>query len=78
MTLGSLGEIMKAYSKEVIRQQPINIYEFSARYFAQLDQQEDELLDEGLGASPHLYSTSTDSFQQFVRLFLGLKFPWES
>jgi hypothetical protein len=46
----SLGEILKAYSKEVIRQQPVNIYEFSARYFAQLDQQEDDLLDEGVGA----------------------------
>merc|ERR1719199_234042 len=48
----NLGEILKAYSKEVIRQQPINIYEFSARYFAQLDQQEDELLDEGLDGLP--------------------------
>jgi hypothetical protein len=76
--LRSLGEILKAYSKEVIRQQPINIYEFSARYFAQLDQQEDELLDEGLGASPQLYSPSTDPLQRLVGLFLGLKFPWES
>ena len=38
----SLGEILKAYSKEVIRQQPENIFEFSARYFAQLDQNEEE------------------------------------
>ena len=42
----SLGEILKAYAKEVIRQQPENIYEFSARYFAQLDQHEAEY-DEG-------------------------------
>ena len=48
----NLGEILKAYSKEVIRQQPINIYEFSARYFAQLDQQEDDLLDEGIEGLP--------------------------
>lgn len=41
----NLGEILKAYAKEVIRQQPQNIFEFSARYFAQLDQQEDEFLD---------------------------------
>jgi hypothetical protein len=32
----NLGEILKAYAKEVIRQQPGNIYEFSARYFAQV------------------------------------------
>ena len=38
----SLGEILKAYAKEVIRQQPENIFEFSARYFAQLDQHEEE------------------------------------
>eukprot|EP00277_Geminigera_cryophila_P019573 CAMPEP_0179494480 /NCGR_PEP_ID=MMETSP0799-20121207/68192_1 /TAXON_ID=46947 /ORGANISM="Geminigera cryophila, Strain CCMP2564" /LENGTH=291 /DNA_ID=CAMNT_0021312097 /DNA_START=82 /DNA_END=959 /DNA_ORIENTATION=- len=31
----NLGEILKAYAKEVIRQQPGNLYEFSARYFAQ-------------------------------------------
>ena len=37
-----LGEILKAYAKEVIRQQPENIFEFSARYFAQLDQHEEE------------------------------------
>ncbi|KAJ1492835.1 hypothetical protein T484DRAFT_1770026 [Baffinella frigidus] len=48
----NLGEILKAYSKEVIRQQPVNIYEFSARYFAQLDQQEDDLLDEGVEGLP--------------------------
>ena len=36
---------MKAYAKEVIRQQPENIYEFSARYFAQLDQHEAEYDD---------------------------------
>jgi len=43
----NLGEILKAYAKEVIRQQPGNIYEFSARYFAQLDQQEDDFVDQG-------------------------------
>jgi hypothetical protein len=43
----NLGEILKAYAKEVIRQRPEDIYEFSARYFAQLDQQEDQYLDEG-------------------------------
>mmetsp|Transcript_10351 Transcript_10351/g.24495 ORF Transcript_10351/g.24495 Transcript_10351/m.24495 type:complete len:210 (-) Transcript_10351:299-928(-) len=43
----NLGEILKAYAKEVIRQQPQNIFEFSARYFAQLDQQEDQYLDGG-------------------------------
>ena len=32
----NLGEVLKAYAKEVIRQQPENIYEFSARYFAQV------------------------------------------
>jgi hypothetical protein len=32
----NLGEILKAYAKEVIRQQPDNLYEFSARYFAQV------------------------------------------
>ncbi len=37
---------MKAYAKEVIRQQPDNIFEFSARYFAQLDQNEDGM-DQG-------------------------------
>ena len=37
---------MKAYAKEVIRQQPDNIFEFSARYFAQLDQNE-EGMDQG-------------------------------
>mmetsp|Transcript_4866 Transcript_4866/g.9646 ORF Transcript_4866/g.9646 Transcript_4866/m.9646 type:complete len:210 (+) Transcript_4866:182-811(+) len=41
----NLGEILKAYAKEVIRQRPQNIFEFSARYFAQLDQQEDQYLD---------------------------------
>ena len=30
-----LGDILKAYSKEVIRNEPENIYEFSAQYFAQ-------------------------------------------
>jgi len=43
----NLGEILKAYAKEVIRQQPGNIYEFSARYFAQLDQQEEDFIDQG-------------------------------
>eukprot|EP00277_Geminigera_cryophila_P022155 CAMPEP_0179468342 /NCGR_PEP_ID=MMETSP0799-20121207/49303_1 /TAXON_ID=46947 /ORGANISM="Geminigera cryophila, Strain CCMP2564" /LENGTH=284 /DNA_ID=CAMNT_0021274319 /DNA_START=82 /DNA_END=937 /DNA_ORIENTATION=- len=43
----NLGEILKAYAKEVIRQQPGNLYEFSARYFAQLDQQEDDFVDNG-------------------------------
>jgi hypothetical protein len=33
--------MLKAYSKEVIRQQPENIIEFSARYFAQLDRHEE-------------------------------------
>uniref|UniRef100_A0A7S0QER5 RIIa domain-containing protein n=1 Tax=Cryptomonas curvata TaxID=233186 RepID=A0A7S0QER5_9CRYP len=37
----NLGEILKAYAKEVIRQQPDNVFEFSARYFAQLDQNEE-------------------------------------
>lgn len=30
-----LGDILKAYSKEVIRNNPEDIYEFSSRYFAQ-------------------------------------------
>mmetsp|Transcript_33019 Transcript_33019/g.71314 ORF Transcript_33019/g.71314 Transcript_33019/m.71314 type:complete len:206 (+) Transcript_33019:1-618(+) len=34
----ALGEILKAYSKEVIRQNPQDIYQFSARYFEQLCQ----------------------------------------
>merc|ERR1711966_108458 len=42
----NLGEVLKAYAKEVIRQNPDDIYEFSARYFAQLDQQEDDLVDQ--------------------------------
>ncbi len=33
---------MKGYAKEVIRQQPDNIFDFSARYFAQLEQEEEE------------------------------------
>mmetsp|Transcript_1208 Transcript_1208/g.2611 ORF Transcript_1208/g.2611 Transcript_1208/m.2611 type:complete len:218 (+) Transcript_1208:48-701(+) len=41
----NLGEVLKAYAKEVIRQQPADIFEFSAAYFAQLDQQEDEFMD---------------------------------
>uniref|UniRef100_A0A7S0VPC3 RIIa domain-containing protein n=1 Tax=Hemiselmis tepida TaxID=464990 RepID=A0A7S0VPC3_9CRYP len=41
----NLGEVLKAYAKEVIRQQPADIFEFSAQYFAQLDQQEDEFMD---------------------------------
>ena len=32
----NLGEVLKAYAKEVIRQNPDDIYEFSARYFAQV------------------------------------------
>jgi len=47
----NLGEILKAYSKEVIRQQPENIYEFSARYFAQLDQREDEMQGESVAVT---------------------------
>jgi hypothetical protein len=43
--LCSLGEVLKAYAKEVIRQQPADIFDFSAQYFAQLDQQEDEFMD---------------------------------
>eukprot|EP00960_Hanusia_phi_P030668 748780-Hanusia_phi.AAC.3 len=38
----NLGEILKAYAKEVIRSNPSNIYEFSAKYFAQLDQNAEE------------------------------------
>ena len=30
-----LGEILKDYAKEVIKQRPVNIINFSARYFAQ-------------------------------------------
>lgn len=30
-----LGDILKAYAKEVIRNEPENIFEFSAKYFAQ-------------------------------------------
>jgi len=54
-----LGEILKAYAKEVISQQPENIFEFSARYFTLLDQLEEEFEDgsggteatrQGLGA----------------------------
>lgn len=30
-----LGDILKAYAKEVIRNEPEDIYEFSAKYFAQ-------------------------------------------
>ena len=37
--------MLKAYAKEVIRQQPADIFEFSAQYFAQLDQQEEEFID---------------------------------
>ena len=37
--------MLKAYAKEVIRQQPADIFDFSAQYFAQLDQQEDEFMD---------------------------------
>lgn len=50
----SLGEVLKAYSKEVIRQQPVDIFEFSAQYFAQLDQQEEEFMDSNACASPQL------------------------
>uniref|UniRef100_A0A7S4L9A9 RIIa domain-containing protein n=2 Tax=Guillardia theta TaxID=55529 RepID=A0A7S4L9A9_GUITH len=44
----NLGEILKAYAKEVIRSNPSNIYEFSAKYFAQLDQnaEEEEIMGE--------------------------------
>jgi hypothetical protein len=37
-----LGEILKAYTKEVMRQTPHNIFEFSAQYFAQLEKNEEE------------------------------------
>ena len=30
-----LGDILKAYAKEVIRNEPEDIFEFSAKYFAQ-------------------------------------------
>ena len=33
----SLSQVLKAYSKEVIVQQPENIFEFSFRYFEQLE-----------------------------------------
>lgn len=38
----NLGEILKAYAKEVIRQNPPDIIEFSAQYFEQLSQGYDE------------------------------------
>ncbi len=69
---GSLGEILKAYAKEVIRQRPADIYEFSARYFAQLDQQEDQYLDSGAG--PLLFTPSPPPSRAstlFLSLFLA-------
>ena len=45
----SLGEILKLYAKEVIMQQPADIFEFSAQYFAQMDELEEELQQGTIG-----------------------------
>jgi len=65
-------QLLKTFSREVLRCQPPNIYKFGARYFAQLvEARQAEAEDAMQGEEKSVYDMSTEELQDFVTdLFL--------
>jgi len=72
--------ILKAFTREILRQQPVNIYEFGARYFAEMVEENAAALqaehmgaDGDMGGERSIFDMDNDELQDFI-LDMFLKF----
>jgi len=71
-------QLLKTFSREVLRCQPPNIYKFGARYFAQLVEARQVEADEAMGGDEHsIFDMTTEELQDFV-LELFMEFDEDS
>lgn len=59
-------QLLKTFSREVLRCQPPNIYKFGARYFAQLVEARQAETQDAMGEEPTLYEMSPDELADFI------------